>query len=74
MQFFEKLINKITLVKDTYCDKVFKNGSSKIRGRQPLKTFTWSILEYIVPNKTQVLTKSVNLDILAIGPLNQLFV
>ena len=27
--------------------KVFKNGPSKICGRQPLKKFTWSILEYL---------------------------
>ena len=27
-------------------DKVFKNGPSKICGRQPLKNVTWSILEY----------------------------
>ena len=26
-------------------DKVFKNGPSKICGRQPLKNFTWSIIE-----------------------------
>ena len=26
------------------------NGPSKICGRQPLKNFTWSILEYFVPN------------------------
>ena len=26
-------------------DKVFKTGPSKICGRQPLKNFTWSILE-----------------------------
>ena len=32
--------------------KVFKNGLGKIFGRQPLafKDFTWSILEYFVPN------------------------
>ena len=30
-------------------DKVFKSGPSKICGRQPLKTFTWSTLEYFVP-------------------------
>ena len=30
--------------------KVFKNGPSKICGRQPLKKFTWSILEYLDPN------------------------
>ena len=29
-------------------DKVFKKGPSKICGRQPLKNFTWSILEYFV--------------------------
>ena len=29
--------------------KVFKNGPSKISGRQPLKNFLWSILEYIAP-------------------------
>ena len=37
-----------------YMDKVFKNGPSKIYGRQPLKhlkrygNFTWYILEYLV--------------------------
>ena len=30
-------------------DKVFKNGSSDICERQPLKNFTWSILKYFVP-------------------------
>ena len=30
--------------------KLFKNGQSKICGRQPLKKFTWSILEYLDPN------------------------
>ena len=29
-------------------DKLFKNGPSRICGRQPLKNFTWSILEYFV--------------------------
>ena len=29
--------------------KVFKNGTSEISGRQLLKNFTWSILEYFVP-------------------------
>ena len=28
--------------------KVFKNGPSKICGRQPLNNFTWSVLEYFV--------------------------
>ena len=27
-------------------EKVFKNGPSKICGRQPLKNFTWFIFEY----------------------------
>ena len=33
-------------------NKVFKNGASEICGRQPLKIFTCSILEYFAPNKT----------------------
>ena len=28
-------------------DKVFKNGPGKICGRQLLKNFAWSILEYL---------------------------
>ena len=36
--------------------RVFKNGPSKICGRQPLKIFTWSILEYFVPFVTGVIT------------------
>ena len=48
------------------CDKVFKNGQSEICGRQPLKNlkwygllkrkrlslthFTWSILDFFIPN------------------------
>ena len=31
-------------------DKVFKNGSSKICGRQPLKNLKMPILEYFVPD------------------------
>ena len=31
-------------------DKVSRIEPSKICGRQPLKKFTWSILEYFVPN------------------------
>ena len=31
-------------------DKVFKNGASKICGRQPLKNFTCSIREYFDSN------------------------
>ena len=34
------------------CFKVFKNGPSEICGRQPLRNFTWSILEYFDPNVT----------------------
>ena len=33
-------------------DKVFKNGPSKICRRQPLKHFTWFILEYFVSYST----------------------
>ena len=29
--------------------KEFKNEQSKIFGSKPLKNFTWSILEYVVP-------------------------
>ena len=32
--------------------KVFKNGPSIICGRQPLKYFTWSIVEYLDPTFT----------------------
>ena len=35
---------------NTY-DKVFKNGPSEICERQPLKNFTWSILEYFIPHR-----------------------
>ena len=33
-------------------DTLFKNRPSKICGGQPLKNFTWSILEYFAPNVT----------------------
>ena len=36
------------LCKDIW-DKVFKNGPTRICGTQPLKNFTWSILECFVP-------------------------
>ena len=39
---------------DTW-DKAFKNGPSKICGREPLKGFTWSILEYLDPYDLSVL-------------------
>ena len=29
---------------------ILKSGPGKICGRQPLKNFTWSILEYFAPN------------------------
>ena len=35
-------------------DKVFKNKPSKICGRQFLKNFTWSNLEYFVPQVGQL--------------------
>ena len=31
-------------------DKVFKNRLCKICGRQPIKSFSWSILEYFIPS------------------------
>ena len=34
--------------------KVFKNGPSKICVRQPLKNFTWSILEYFAPSDADI--------------------
>ena len=34
-------------------DKVFKNGPGEICGRQPLKDFTWAILDYFVPLEKQ---------------------
>ena len=36
--------------------KVFKNGPGKTCGRQSLKNFTWSILEYLDPHVTQSAT------------------
>ena len=46
---FVKLLGKCTW------DKIFKNGPSNICGRQPLKNFTWSILEYFVSNDGDLL-------------------
>ena len=34
--------------------QVFKNGPRKICRIQPLKNFTWFILEYLDPNVTKV--------------------
>ena len=34
--------------------KVFKNGPSNISGRHHLKSFTWSILEYLDPHKAVI--------------------
>ena len=39
------------LFRNNIWDKLLKNGPSKICGRQPLKNFTWSILEYFVSYK-----------------------
>ena len=35
-------------------DKVFKNGPSKICGRQSFTNFTWSIFECFVPNVVSI--------------------
>ena len=47
--FYEGQFEKSSILSYKY-GKVFKNGPSKICGRQPSKNFTWSILEYFVPN------------------------
>ena len=41
---------KLELLWKIKCDKVFKNGPSKICGRQPLKKFSLSVLEHFAPN------------------------
>ena len=33
--------------------EAFKNEPSKTCGRQPLKSFTWSFLEYLDPNMSK---------------------
>ena len=43
----EQSIQKWT--KQNLWNAAFKNGPSKICGRQPLKNFTWFIYEYFVP-------------------------
>ena len=47
---FLEFAGKSELRKGIACEKVFKNGPNKICGRQPLKNFTWSILEYFAPH------------------------
>ena len=43
----EQLFSRLKRIKtDNRWDKVFKSGLSKSCGRQPIKNFTWSILEY----------------------------
>ena len=37
--------------------KVFKNGPSKICGRQPLNFFTWTIIEYLVAFRMKFFAK-----------------
>ena len=41
---------------------MFKNGSSKICGRQPLKFFTWSILEYFASYKSKLFASRATLS------------
>ena len=41
-------------------DKVFKNGQSKLCGRQPVKNFTWSFLECFAPNIPKGLVWTIN--------------
>ena len=42
-------IDAIFCVANVIWDKIFKNGPSKFCGRQPLKNFSWSILQSFVP-------------------------
>ena len=42
-------------------DKVFKNGSSKIWGREPLKNFTWPILETRVETRLKFCDKNIDI-------------
>ena len=41
---------RIHVISSEKWDNAFKNGPIKICERQPLKNFTWSILEYLVSN------------------------
>ena len=50
-QSIEKLVFKTNI-----WDKVCKNGPSEICGRQSLKNFTWSILEYSGTSLKRTLT------------------
>ena len=43
---------------------VFKNGPSKICGRQPLKNLTWSILEYLDTNALSYFQYKISLMVL----------
>ena len=51
-----EFINGINFTPNDICVKVFKNGPAKTYGRQSLKNFTWSILEYFDPYVTQSAT------------------
>ena len=44
MTFVWKPTRVIRFLDSQIWDKIFKNGPSKICGRQPLKNFTWLIL------------------------------
>ena len=51
-----EMLHGSLFVASVTCDKVLKNGPSKILGEQPVKYFTWSILEYFVPYKYFITT------------------
>ena len=54
--------------------KVFKNGPGKICGRQSLKNFTWSILEYFDPyNPSKIFSKKSIIFFILIPNLRMLF-
>ena len=58
----------LTILVNSIWDKVFKNRPSKICGRQPLKNFTWSILEYFVPYKPFPFRTNMKLHNISITP------
>ena len=71
---FGPFLNKQSILKQNLrnfvvrWDKVFENGPGEIcgrRGKQPLKNFTWSILEYFVPDIEQV-AKSYIMDLMVL--------
>ena len=53
----EMLVPSLHYIAYLIWDKVFKNGPSKICGRQPLKNFSLTIPEYFVPFRDKEVSK-----------------